>query len=631
MDRHTQRELNPLICTICERGCLLGQGKAGACGLYERRDGQITEILSDHYLAVCPISIETMPMLHYFPGNKFLQISTTGCNFDCPGCISTVIVREMPRHSKALLHLSPDQVVKKATSSGCMGIAFLMNDPLASLPTFLRVATLAGTRGLKVGCASNAYFTAQTLESLLPVLDFINIGLKGFSDESYRACGATAGMAPVFRNLACLVDAGVHVELSVIYSRDKKQELSDLAQRIADISPRIPLQLMRFIPFEDAGMAQEPSIREAEDFCRQLRSRLKHVYLFNTPGTQYLNTVCPGCGKEAIRREFYGPMGAKLLANLPAEATEVRCDFCDKLLDITGSMATEIHQEDDFQGGYPFTRALEMVEAMLIAMGIRQQKYIVKAWEHLLKPGGLLMLHRSVQHPLTYIETLRYFGRVVGVESQTEDLACFLETKLQSISTALQGLSQRPGVYYAMGKPLFYINGGRMENQLVEFAGGISLNKQLPPGGRPGRSLSVERLNELNPDIIFISAFLSNSVDDFLAECIELGIEVNAVKQRQILVHPAPGWDFGSPRWILGLLYMAQALHPERCSYDVIAEAQAFYQRFYGIDFSSENINRSFSKPSANWRWQGKREQTAMSSSKNTRDRFTFARKLNYK
>ncbi|MBU1054632.1 MAG: radical SAM protein [Proteobacteria bacterium] len=630
MDNHTQGELKQsLICNICEQGCLLGKGKSGVCGLYELQGRQITEILPDRYLTVCPISIETMPMLHYFPGNKFLQISSTGCNFDCSGCISTVIVREMPNNSKALLHLTPEQIVKKAKSSGCMGIAFLMNDPLASFPTFLRVAALAKANGLKVGCSSNAYFTLQSLKSLLPVLDFINIGLKGFFDESYHFCGAKSGMGPVFRNLSLLVDAGIHVELSVIFSRGKESELRSLADLIAGISPRIPLQLMRFISFEDSDISQEPSVRQAEDFCCQLRKRLNYVYLFNTPGTKYLNTICPDCGRMAINREFYGPMGAKLHVNKPTEFTDTKCGSCYGSLNITGSVAEQTHQEDAFQGGYPFTRALEMVEAMLIAMGVHNQYDIVRAWEHLLIPGGLLMLHHNVQHPLTYIDSVRYFGWVTGFRSQSEELARFLEDRLQKVSESLYGLSHRPGVYYAMAKPLFYINGGRMENQLVEWAGGISLNKQLPPGGRPGRSLSVEQLNELNPDIIFISAFLSNSVDDFLDECLELGLKVNVVKQKQIFVHPASGWDFGSPRWILGLLNIAKILHPGRCKYDVIAEARTFYQRFYGMEFSPKNINRSFSKPSADWRWQCSENQTAPASSKSTSTVLNLTRKLN--
>jgi pyruvate-formate lyase-activating enzyme len=544
-----------------------------------------------------------MPMLHYHPGGKFLQISTTGCNLNCPGCISTVIVREMPRDSRALQHLVARQVVDKALSNECLGIAFLMNDPLASLPTFVRVAELAYTKKLLVGCSSNAYFTPTSLEQVLPYLDFINVGMKGFSDQSYRACGGSAGIGPVLENLKTLYAADVHIEISCIFSKDKQDELRGLADHIAGISPRIPLQIMRFIPFEGADISQETSIREAEDFCQELRQTLDHVYLFNTPGTEYLHTLCPACGSVALQRDFYGPMGAKLINAPSVSSQSVRCQQCQSDLDYVGKAAQSPYQEGDFQGGYPFTRALEMVEAMLIAMGVERKQDIARAWEYLLNQFGLPRLHREVQRPLAYIAALRHFGRFLGADRRAEELAVYLEDKLECITRALSDVIQRPRVYYAMGKPLFFINGGRLENQLVEWAGGVSVNKELAPGGRPGRSLGVKQLNELDPDIIFISAFISNTVDDLYAECLRLGVKVKAVDQKRIYTHPAPGWDFGSPRWVLGLMNLANILHPQKFSFDVIAEADCFYRHFYGLEFKLHEVNRSFAKPSGRWQW----------------------------
>lgn len=113
-------------CTICERGCDLSPGRPGACGLYEEMGGEVRERFPDRYLVTCPISIETMPILHFFPGGKFLQISTAGCNFDCPGCISAVIVREMDPRSMALIELPPERVAELAVVYRCFyGIPFV--------------------------------------------------------------------------------------------------------------------------------------------------------------------------------------------------------------------------------------------------------------------------------------------------------------------------------------------------------------------------------------------------------------------------------------------------------------------------------------------------------------------------
>ena len=593
-----------IACHICEQGCVLAEGKTGVCGMYEQKDGRIEERFADRYLLVCPISIETMPMLHYFPGGKFLQISTTGCNFNCPGCISAVIVREMPSDSKAFHTLTPEQIVEKAIEENCEGIAFLMNDPLASFPTFLGVAKLARSKGLKVGCSSNTYFTPKALDLLVPYLDFINIGMKGFTDKAYYACGASSGIAPVLRNIRALVCAGVHVEISSILMKDNARDLLDLAKFIAQLSPAIPLQVMRFIPFESADISQEPGVREAEAFCFELRKTLPFVYLFNTPGTTLLHTACPNCNHTVYKRNFHGPMGAK-----PYEVPEVSlqdglCPQCRQGLNMMGVSPQTPYQERDFQGGYPFTRALEMVEAMLIAMGVKEKSKLATAWESLLGKEGLKKLHHTIQTPYTYIQGLRHFGKIVQVPDAAEELAVYLEEKLLAIESRVASVTTSPLVYYTMAKPMFYLNYSRLENQLIETAGGTSVNKHLESGGRPGLSLTVEKLNELNPDIIFISAFISNSVTDFYQDCIELGIEVNAVKNRQIFTPPCPGWDFGSPRWILGLMYMANVLHPQIFDFNVMGEATYFYRKFYHMEFSPSRINRSFSKPDREWQWR---------------------------
>lgn len=592
-------------CFFCERGCLIPEGNTGACGLYQNQGEEIIELFPNKYLTICPISIETMPILHFYPRGKFLQVSTTGCNFNCNGCISALIVQEMEPTSKALHELLPQQVVDEAVKNDCLGIAFLLNDPLASFPTFLKVAELAKKQGLLVGCSSNAYFTAASLAKISDYLDFINVGVKGLSDRAYQNCGGST-VEPVLRNIKTLHEKGVHVEVSCMLKKDNMQEIVDLAGIIAEISMDIPLQLMRFIPLEGADPSLEPSIREAEDLYQKLKKSLNYVYLFNSPGTDYLNTFCPNCGEIIYKRDFYGPMGAKLTFPETGSGRKNICPQCDWALSIKAPPAETKYQEGDFEGGYPFTRALEMMEAILIAIGVTDKKTVAHVWEEVLCHKGLKLFHSGIQNLDTYLETIRHFGNLAKRENKAEDLIAYMKEKISGIRDVWPTLAKKPRVYYVMGKPLFCLKGERLENQLVEAAGGISVNKEIECSGRPGMQISVEQLNALNPDVIFISGFLSSSVGDFYEECCKSGINVKAVKNTRIYTHPAPGWDFGSPRWILGLMHIANILHPENFHFNVLAEAERFYKEFYDMDFSLANLNRSFSKPSSKWNWKSK-------------------------
>ncbi|TCT24282.1 radical SAM protein [Thiobaca trueperi] len=576
------------------------EGRTGACGRYINDKGTLTERYPDTYLVVCPISAETMPVMHFHPGAKFLQISTTGCNFNCSGCVASVVAKEIGTDSKALKRLTPQQVIGKALDEECIGIVFLMNDPLASFHTFLAVARTAKAQGLLVGCSSNGYFTQDSADALSPYLDFINVGIKGLSDADYKCCGAP-GYAPVLRNIRDFHEAGIHVEAACMHKKGEDDVVMAIAATIADIADDIPLQIMRFIPVDDADIGSEPSVRESEQIQRMASKRLKYVYLFNAPGTDCINTYCPECGQLIVERDFYGPMGSKLRRSL-LSADERHCPQCGYALEIKGAIATGRYDENDFEGGYPFTRALEIIEGTLAAIGVKDQGSIARCWEHSLQENGLQKLHGSIQGFERYADSIRRFGALTGKESEAARLISYMDERVQAIGTQAARIETRPRVYYAMSTPLFALEYERLENGLVELAGGASINKALATTGRPGMKVTPDALNALDPEVIFISAFMQAPLEDFYADCDELGIRVEAVRNKRIYNHPIPCIDFGSPRWILGLMHIAQCLHPDRFSFDIEAEAKVFYREFYGLEFRLEDVNRSFAKPSKRWR-----------------------------
>ncbi|WP_027182920.1 radical SAM protein [Desulfovibrio inopinatus] len=592
-------------CFICERGCQISQEGTGLCGRYTNRDDEIVERFPDRYLLACPISVETVPLLHFHPGAPFFQVSTVGCNFDCPGCIATVTAREMNPDSAALQRLTPEAVADKALSDGCRGVAFLLNDPLASYQTFLRVARAAKERGLLVTCASNAYFTNESLRPLLGLLDAINIGFKGLSGERLRSCGGRDGTV-VLRNIRMLRENGVHVEVACMERLDNREDTWSLARELAAISPDIPLQLMRFIPLEDADPALEPSIRDTEALARELRSVLPHVYVFNAPGTRQLDTYCPSCGGVTHSRDFYGPMGARLLnsGSLDTRTLSTDCPACGASVSIRGDITPPSLREREFQGGYPFTRGLEIVESMCLAMGVRERAEVISAWEWLLAQKRLPDLHRGIQSIEGYLGLIRDFGTVLGRREGAEDLAAYLDSLVEPVRRGVEDITQRPSVYYAMGKPLFAIMGKRFENHLVETAGGESCNRRLELAGRPGQTISTETLADVAPEVIFISSFIANDPETFCQECCELGLDLPAVRHSRVHIAPIPCSDFGAPKWVLGLRAIANALHPEMFNFDLTADSSAFHHRVYGQDFPLESINRSFAKPSRLWRFE---------------------------
>ncbi|NLA38555.1 MAG: radical SAM protein, partial [Methanomicrobiales archaeon] len=405
----------------------------------------------------------------------------------------------------------------------------------------------------------------------------------------YRTCGARSA-EPTYRTVRTLFEAGVHVEVSCMYAGDSRDELFAAAARIAEISPDIPFQVMRFIPFGDEPAEREPTIAESEAVCDELRRMLSHVYLFNSPGTDYLNTACPSCGDVAIRREFFGPMGARTIVIPP----DGRCS-CGFSLPLTGKIGGEPYAEPGMMGGYRFTRALEMVHAILVCLGIESDADLARVWAGVIRDDFIEGLHGKIQRIDTYLGLIRELGERADRVSEAERLASYISDRVAAVSSAVEGC-RRPRVYYSMGTPLFALNAERFEMNLVEAAGGDPVNRGIERAGKPGVNITPEEFAAFDPEYIFISGFLSAPVSDYIAACGRMGLSASAIENGRVYTMP-PGWDFGNPRWVLGLSAIAGTLHPECAGSDLNEEQDRFYRMFYGTDAAAVSGNRSFYRP----------------------------------
>ncbi|MFZ7110473.1 MAG: radical SAM protein [Desulfatiglandales bacterium] len=573
-------------CDICEIGCNILEGGLGRCRMYANTGGVLEERFADSYSTMFPISIETMPTLHFYPNHKFLQVSSIGCNFSCNGCISEILASGTETISATLIKMPPENVVEKAVEEDCKGITFCINDPTVSFFSFLSLAGAAKERGLLVGFSTNGYLTRRALERLIPYTDFVNIGVKGFSDDLYKSCGVPSS-APVFRNLKHLFEAGVHVEVAAIHMKGFEHEVSQTALFTASLSKDIPLQVMRFVPFGEAVLEFEPTIRESEALCADLQRHLNYVYLFNSPGTDLLNTRCPDCGQTVIAREFFGPMGARIISAMPDAVCR-----CGTRPAIAGDYTPIRYDEHGFFGGYRTTRAFEMLHSIMVCIGAKDPEKISKLWFELIETDYLKEFHEVMQLPENYGDIIDLLAGKTGQVENGLLLKNYINEKFALIKAKTENV-ERPLVYYAMGYPLFALNAERFETNLVQAAGGISLNKKLNRKGKPGITLTKEEFVDLNPDIIFISGFLSCPVSDFYDYCIKHDLKVNAVQNKRIYDH-FPLWDFGSPRWILGLMHIANTIHPELFDFNMEEEADRFYRAFFGKPFVAKRANRSF-------------------------------------
>ena len=542
-------------CRYCERACDMQEGQNGYCRMYRNSMGTITENYPDRYLNIYPVSSESIPMIHFCPNGIFLLVSTIGCNFACDGCISEFQTTRPSSLQEVLVPHTPEEILATARQYSCRGITFCLNEPAVSFPTFLRLAQAAKAAGFLVGCSSNGYMTPETLQNLLPYLGFVNIGLKGSSDERYRECGAVSA-APVYRNLKTLFDNGVAVEVSVMYMNGREQEVIGAAERVRAISPEIPFQVMRFMATHENLEPMAPSRVQGEELCKTLRKYVDHVYLFNTPGTTELDSRCPACGKVLIHRVFFGPMAARTLA-CPLDGT---CS-CGHKFPYKGTIDPVFEGEVQALGGYRSIMGARVVSSILGTLGVTDEKVIDRVANTLILNGYLTDFSTHSGTLEAYFDMVRYLATLVHRQEQV-DRICRYVLGIRDEVQKNAPVTGKPRVYAAFGHPLFPVYAAKAVNELVEIAGGISINREQNFTESKNAEYTVGELNRLDPEVLLVSGMFNPAASDFIATCKNLGIHCRAIDTGRVYILNGGHGD-GMVSWALGLMDVANCLHPE--------------------------------------------------------------------
>lgn len=191
-------------------------------------------------------------------------------------------------------------------------------------------------------------------------------------------------------------------------------------------------------------------------------------------------------------------------------------------------------------------------------------------------------------------EALRLLGDALGVPERGEELAADVEATFARIDAILDDVPEedRPRVYLARG-PEGLETGmkGSINTEIIERAGG----RNVADDGGATRGLvqaSMEQVIVANPDTIVTwdPIFYDKVFDDPLWQGID------AVRDGRVYLSPtAPfGWIDRPPSLnrMMGLIWMAGLLYPDKWEGDLREDTRAFYELYYHVDLSDEDLER---------------------------------------
>jgi len=155
--------------------------------------------------------------------------------------------------------------------------------------------------------------------------------------------------------------------------------------------------------------------------------------------------------------------------------------------------------------------------------------------------------------------------------------------------TATLSEEQRPRVLFTGTEPLRVASGDMYQTDMINIAGGVSVSEAL---SGYWNDINLEQVVVWDPDVIIVPPYGGASVEA-ITESPEWQI-LDAVKERRVYQMPklvAP-WDTPAPDSVLGIVWLAERLHPDLVDLDCSEEADYFYNTFYQYAIPAVEIAR---------------------------------------
>ena len=270
-------------CELCFHHCVLDEGQTGFCRARACQAGKIVCLNYGKLTSLALDPVEKKPLRRFHPGSLILSVGSFGCNLRCPFCQNHEISMAEDSGIQAV-EVSPEQLAAKAAElvpHGNIGVAYTYNEPLIGYEYVRDCAALVHEQGMVNVLVTNGTVEEEPWRTLLPLIDAVNIDLKGFTPSWYRKLG---GDLETVKHSIALAAERCHVEVTTLLipgENDSEEEIRELARWLASINSEIPLHLSRFFPRYRMLDSPPTPVEQVYRLAEAAQEYLSHVYTGN--------------------------------------------------------------------------------------------------------------------------------------------------------------------------------------------------------------------------------------------------------------------------------------------------------------------------------------------------------------
>ena len=312
-------------CLLCPRECKLKDGQRGMCFVRQRHGDQMILTTYGRSSGFCIDPIEKKPLNHFLPGTPVLSFGTAGCNLACKFCQNWDISKSR-EWDTICDQASPEAIARTAKQFDCGSVAFTYNDPVIFCEYAMDVADACHEQGIYAVAVTAGYMCAEPRRDFYAHMDAVNVDLKAFTEDFYwKVTGSH--LDTVLETIQYIHDhTSVWMELTTLLIpglNDSSAEIEAMTTWVVDkLGPDVPLHFTAFHP-DWKMMDRPPTPSETLTRAREIamKNGVHYAYTGNVHDTYGGSTLCSGCGRVIVVRDWY------LIREYHLSA-EGKCSFC---------------------------------------------------------------------------------------------------------------------------------------------------------------------------------------------------------------------------------------------------------------------------------------------------------------
>jgi iron complex transport system substrate-binding protein len=186
-------------------------------------------------------------------------------------------------------------------------------------------------------------------------------------------------------------------------------------------------------------------------------------------------------------------------------------------------------------------------------------------------------------------EGVRLVGKVLGCTERAEEYIADCRKLVEMVRGRVSDIpyERRATVMFAGPRSVYTVATGEMlTTEIINVAGGRNVAERLRGFWA---DVSPEQVALWNPEVIFLGSSLDTYAEDRVLSNPQFKT-VKAVRNKRVYSFPSNigWWDFPAPHCVLGVVWAAKTLYPDRfLDIDMTRIADDFYTKYMGHSFTA--------------------------------------------